>query len=268
MARAKRHYIPGQVWHLTHRCHKREFLLRFAKDKSRWVQWLIEAKRRYGLTILNYIVTSNHIHLLVVDDGERQIIPRAMQLTAGRCAQEYNNRKIRTGAYWEDRYHATAVETGEHLLRCLVYIDSNMVRAGVVDHPSEWIFGGYNEIQTPRRKNIIIAYEKLAELAGCETYSSFRALHKQCVNDSLGSVDNVRDSRWTQSIAAGGESFVKRVKAKLCSNASGRKLYETIDGYELREEVSSYIAFSDPEKSNIDLLNTYKWDTFTSISSN
>ena len=63
MARAKRHYIAGQVWHLTHRCHKREFLLRFAKDRRRWLQWLFEAKRRYGLLILNYTVTSNHIHL-------------------------------------------------------------------------------------------------------------------------------------------------------------------------------------------------------------
>ena len=27
MARANRHYIPGYVWHITHRCHKREFLL-------------------------------------------------------------------------------------------------------------------------------------------------------------------------------------------------------------------------------------------------
>jgi hypothetical protein len=25
MARAKRHYIPGYIWHITHRCHKREF---------------------------------------------------------------------------------------------------------------------------------------------------------------------------------------------------------------------------------------------------
>jgi REP element-mobilizing transposase RayT len=23
MARAKRHYIPGYIWHITHRCHKR-----------------------------------------------------------------------------------------------------------------------------------------------------------------------------------------------------------------------------------------------------
>jgi len=22
MARAKRHYLPGQIWHITHRCHK------------------------------------------------------------------------------------------------------------------------------------------------------------------------------------------------------------------------------------------------------
>ena len=35
MARAKRHYIPGQIWHITHRCHKREFLLKFAKDRKR-----------------------------------------------------------------------------------------------------------------------------------------------------------------------------------------------------------------------------------------
>jgi len=40
MARAKRHYIPGQIWHLTHRCHKREFLLKFSKDRYRWLQWL------------------------------------------------------------------------------------------------------------------------------------------------------------------------------------------------------------------------------------
>jgi REP-associated tyrosine transposase len=60
-----------------------------------------------------------------------------MQLIAGRMAQEYNLRKERKGAYWEDRYHATAVETDQHLVRCMVYMDLNMVRAGVVKHPSE-----------------------------------------------------------------------------------------------------------------------------------
>lgn len=30
------------------------------------------------------------------------------------------------GAYWEDRYHATALETDRHLLRCLIYVDMNI----------------------------------------------------------------------------------------------------------------------------------------------
>ncbi len=40
MARAKRHFIPGYIWHITHRCHKREFLLKFSKDRHRYMQWL------------------------------------------------------------------------------------------------------------------------------------------------------------------------------------------------------------------------------------
>jgi len=262
MARAKRHYIAGQVWHLTHRCHKREFLLRFAKDRRRWLQWLFEAKRRYGLSILNYTVTSNHIHLLVVDDGNRDTIPKSIQLVAGRTGQEYNERKGRKGAYWEDRYHATAIETGEHLLRCLVYIDLNMVRAGVVNHPSEWDFGGYNEIQSPRRKCVLIAYEKLAALTGYDDYDSFRQSHKEWVNALLVDGNNVHDRQWTRSIAVGGEQFVQRIKAGLGMKALGRRIREVPGGYELRERVTSYMADFDPKKSDIGLENTHNWSAF------
>lgn len=88
MARAQRHYIPEQIWHLTHRCHKREFLLKLAKDKQRWLQWLLEAKERYGLVILNFTVTSNHIPLLVFDERGRDVIPSSIKLVAGRTGQE------------------------------------------------------------------------------------------------------------------------------------------------------------------------------------
>jgi putative transposase len=98
------------------------------------------------------MVTSNHVHLLVADDGDRDVISNSMQLVAGRTGQEFNQRKDRKGAYWEDRYHASAVKSGDHLGRCIVYIDTNMVRAGAVTHPSMWLFFGYNAIQEPRRK--------------------------------------------------------------------------------------------------------------------
>ena len=114
MALANRHHLPGYVWHISHRCHKREFLFKFDKYKKRWIHWLFEAKKRFGLMILNFAIMSNHIHLLVYDVNVN-IIPKSIQLIARRTGREYNRRKKRKGAFWEDRYHATAVKTGNHL---------------------------------------------------------------------------------------------------------------------------------------------------------
>ena len=87
MARANRHFISvGAGWAGG----KREFLLKLVRDRRRWVQWLFEAKKRHGLVILNYTVTSNHIHLLVADDGDRDVIPNSIKLVAGRTGQEFN----------------------------------------------------------------------------------------------------------------------------------------------------------------------------------
>ncbi len=36
----------------------------------------------------------------------------------------------------------------------------NMVRAGVVDHPEQWMHGGYNEIQEPWKKGVLIDYDE------------------------------------------------------------------------------------------------------------
>jgi REP element-mobilizing transposase RayT len=60
-----------------------------------------KARKRFGLCVLNYIVTSNHIHLLLLGRGKGEIA-RSMQLIAGRTAQEYNRRKDRLAAYWQD----------------------------------------------------------------------------------------------------------------------------------------------------------------------
>jgi len=65
------------------------------------------------------MVTSNHVHLLVKDTGG-DVIAQSMQLIGGRTAQEYNEGKNRHGAFWEDRYHTSAIEADEHLHRCLL----------------------------------------------------------------------------------------------------------------------------------------------------
>jgi putative transposase len=193
MARANRHYIPGCIWHITHRCHKKDFLLKFAHDRHRFMTWLCEARKRFGVQILNYTVTSNHVHLLVKDNADAKSIPSAIQLVAGRTGQEYNQRKNRKGAFWEDRYHATAIESGEYLRRCLVYVDLNMVRAGVVNHPSEWLHGGYHEIQGRRRRNTILALDVLAEATEAGSLDGLAKAHREWIEEALASKALQRD---------------------------------------------------------------------------
>jgi putative transposase len=260
MPRASRHYIPGYVWHITHRCHKKEFLLKFARDRSRYLRWLFEAKKRYGLRVLNYMVTSNHIHLLVRDIGEREVIPNSIQLIAGRTGQEYNQRKNRKGAYWEDRYHATAVETESHLIQCLLYMDLNMVRAGIVRHPTEWPFSGYNEIQSPRERYALIDYQGLRELLNFSEMADLADSYRGWVEEALSADGHLRDGKWSESIAVGSESFVTMTKEKLGIKAKGRKVVGEDGSYVLQEPAAPYNGIFGLENEVLKAQNEHFWD--------
>ena len=169
-------------------------------QKFHWFQ-----KKRFGLSVFNYMVTSNHVDLLIKDTGPN-VIADIMQLIAGRTAQEYNQRKGRQGAFWEDRYHATAIEADEHLNRCLIYIDFNMVRAGVVSHPVDWAHSGYREIQEPPKRYAVIDLEGLAALCG---FTDLRDFHRQWVEQALENGCAPRDDRWSEAIAVGRLAFVE-----------------------------------------------------------
>jgi len=263
MARAKRHYLPGYAWHITHRCSKKEFLLKFERDRRRWVQWLFEAKKRYGPCILNYIATSNHIHLLVFDRGECEVIPRSMQLVAGRTGQQYNQRRNRKGAFWEDRYHATAVETNEHLIQCLVYMDLNMVRAGAVSHPSEWKESGYREIQQPRQRYTLVDHRCLIDLLRIPSMDILQSSHRGWVEEDLRVERRARDSRCSESIAVGNKLFVAMVKKQLGMRAKGRRITESAGECQLRETQSPYRGISGDENNLLSSQNMCIIRTFT-----
>ena len=199
-----------------------------------------------------------NIHLLVVD-GEREVIPKSLQLVAGKTAQELNRRKERKGAFWEDRYHATAIETGEHFLRCLVYIDLNMVRNGVVQHPSAWQHGGYSEIQNPPRRYALINREKRIASCGFESDQQLRKSHQQWVEEALHDGGTIRQPEWTESIAVGSEGFVNGVLEKLERRVPGRKIRSGVDHYELREPVGAYSALFTPENGLLRVENRFLW---------
>ncbi len=219
MPRANRHFLPGRIWHITHRCHKKEFLLKFRRDKRLWIHWALQAKIRFGLTVLNFMITSNHVHLLAAILRTRvppDALPRALQLIESRGAQSFNVRKDRHGAFWEDRYHATAVEEGVQLKRCLTYIDLNMVRAGVVRHPAEWPFCGYHELgreaaapPLQRRRGFLVDRDALLELTGSPDIATHLARRSEWIDAAIRKGRLNREPLWTESVAVGNEPFLQ-----------------------------------------------------------
>jgi len=147
--------------HVTHRCQQREHLLKFAIDRTQYQRRLLQASRQFRrLRFLDYAITSNHVHLLLW-------VPRMSDLSEmmhwvqGTFARDYNLRKKREGAFWRGRFHPTLVQSGSHMSRCLFYVDMNMVRAGVVDHPFAWSHGGALELCGRRQRNRICDRSRL-----------------------------------------------------------------------------------------------------------
>ena len=211
MPRASRYLMAGYTYHLTQRCHNRDFLLRFAKDRDAYREWLRVGVKRYGVAIYGFSITSNHVHIVAhVDDVER--IGELMHLIAGAEGQQYNRRKGKSGAFWEDTYHCTIVESGRHLWNCLQYVDLNMVRAGVVAHPAEWMWCSYSELMGSRQRYRILSIERLQESLGGGSLSDLRRSYDAGLRERLARGNGCREPQWTDSLAVGSKDFVVAVQ--------------------------------------------------------
>jgi hypothetical protein len=118
-------------------------------------------------------------------------------------------------------------------------------------------FSGYNEIQKPRRKTVLIDYERLQGLLGAGNDSQLRRNHKGWVEAHLADGAKERHDEWTGSVAVGSKSCIESVKASLGFRANGRDVIESDEGYQLRERPAFYNVLFGAENKNIDLETTY-----------
>jgi len=239
MPRANRYILPGCAYHLTHRCHDRAWLLKFGSDRSEYRRRLRAALRRSKVSLLAYCITSNHVHLVAVAD-DVEGVPALMQQVQGEFAEDYNRRRRRSGAFWDDRYHCTMVQSGRHLWSCATYIDLNMVRAGVVGHPREWRWCGFDELSGRRRRYLLLDRERVAEYLGGGSGDRLARDYEAAVQERLGRGGSGREPEWTESIAVGGQEFVEEVAGRV----KGRVRLETAEGAEgiwtVREAAGEY----------------------------
>ena len=213
MGRHKKNISEPCCYHITHRCQERRFLLRFQLDRDNYQKRLYNASRHFKVSILNYIITSNHIHILLYSVHAKHISD-FMHYLQGNAARDYNRRKKREGAFWRGRYHPTMIQSGEHLGKCLFYLDMNMVRAGVCKHPDEWRNSGYHELCGERQRYTIIDKERLIKCLASGTFKVFKAWYKATIKVTLESYGNnyQREPLWSESLAVGDYNWIENLK--------------------------------------------------------
>lgn len=233
MPRANRYILPGNIYHLTHRCHDRKFLLRFARDRDGYRRRLREAVADFDLSLLGYNITSNHVHLIVFAD-ELDQVAGLMQRTAAEFARDYNRRKERSGAFWQGRYFATMIDSGNYLWQCLKYVELNMVRCGVVQHPRDWLWSGYHELLGLRRRNRLLDITKLLWLLQTSDLDEFRVNFNVALDEAILRDECHRESKWTEALAVGSRSFVAVIEQNV-RNRRELELLEESTTWVLRE---------------------------------
>jgi putative transposase len=228
MPRRKRNWVKGGCYHITHRCLNKEFFIKFSKVRDVYCSELLEAQERFKLDILNYVITSNHIHLLVYcRDGEE--IEKAIQYVHGRVAQRYNKHNGRSGAFWSDRYHTVLIESGRHLSKCMFYIDYNMLRCGAVLHPEEWKHSGFHELAGLRKRYRVINFPRLLKCLGYDPETDvekFRSWYLKTIN-AKSEVFMERQSYWTEASIVGSKDWIDSV-----SEQAGIKRRTSIESIE------------------------------------
>jgi putative transposase len=142
MARLPRLTLTGYPHHVILRGNNRQEIFMSVADREFMCLVLVEEAKQHGVEVHAYVLMSNHIHLLLTPQRD-QALPRMMQALGRRYVRHFNLRHGRTGTLWEGRYRSSLIQTERHLLACMVYMDLNPVRAGLVADPAEHLWSSH-----------------------------------------------------------------------------------------------------------------------------
>jgi putative transposase len=137
MARLPRLTVPGYPHHIIQRGNNRQPIFIDAQDRERLLAELQEQAKRHQVALHAYVLMGNHLHLLATPETAEGV-PLMMQGLGRAYVRWFNRRHGRSGTLWEGRYRSTLIESERYLLACMVYIDLNPVRAGMVAAPADY----------------------------------------------------------------------------------------------------------------------------------
>ena len=154
MARLPRLTLPGYPHHVIQRGNNRQAIFVDRQDFEAMLALLAENAQKFRVAVHAYVLMDNHFHLLATP-ATAEALPRMMQAVGRSYVRYFNDRHGRSGTLWEGRYRSTLIETDRYLLACMVYIDLNPVRAGMVAQPLDWPWSSHAHYLDQRSDRLV-----------------------------------------------------------------------------------------------------------------
>lgn len=142
MARLPRLTLPGHLHHVIQRGNNRQPIFQDGEDFHTMLALLADNALQHAVAVHAFVLMENHFHLLVTPSSA-DALPQMMQAVGRRYVQYFNRRHARTGTLWEGRYRSTVLQPEKYLLPCMVYLDLNPVRAGLVANAADYLWSSH-----------------------------------------------------------------------------------------------------------------------------
>lgn len=184
MARLPRLTVPGYPHHIIQRGNNRQPIFASTPDYETLLAMLEEHAKKEHVAIHAYVLMSNHFHLLATPESAEGI-PQMMQSAGRRYVRYFNQRQARTGTLWEGRYRSTLIQAERYLLACMVYIDLNPVRAGLVADPADYPWSSHAHYLGRRTDRLVTPHPLYWELGN--TPFAREAAYAELVHAGIGS---------------------------------------------------------------------------------
>ena len=184
MARLPRLTLPGYPHHIIQRGNNRQAIFAENADYEALLELLEEYSKKFNVAVHGYVLMSNHFHLLATPQTEDGV-PQLLQSVGRSYVRRFNKRQGRTGTLWEGRYKSTLIQAERYLLACMVYMDLNPVRAGMVSSPADYPWSSYLHY-TGRRPDKLITPHPLYWEMGNTPFAREQA-YAELVSAGIGS---------------------------------------------------------------------------------
>ena len=212
MARLARLTLPGYLHHIIQRGNNRQPIFVDSEDYGFMLSLLADNAQKYQVDIHAYVLMPNHFHLLATPQAADGL-PQMMQAVGRRYVQYFNRRHLRSGTLWEGRYRSTVLQAAQYLLPCMVYMDLNPVRAGLVAAPADYAWSSHAH-GTGARADRVLRPHALYWALGNTPFAR-EAAYAALVQAGIGARDQwALTSSTLSGWALGSEDFVKDLQGR------------------------------------------------------